>query len=241
MRAPSTASPKRVRRDAELNREKILQAARELFAEHGLDATLNDVAHRAGVGVGTVYRHFRNRDDLVEALFEENLGRLRNAGLEALTVDDPWAGFVQFMEASVALMAADRGLLAMVTSGTSRDRHVPSIDQGLFSIVTRLVERAQAAGTLRADFRATDIPVFHVMLGAGADFVDAAVPLAWRRHLVLVLDGLRSDPDPNSPLPNAELDDAELDVAMKAWQPGKRRSRQIHGEASSMRRSPRPS
>src|SRR5580658_3011854 len=92
-----------LRRDAQLNRAKILQAAREVFAQQGFDATLHHIAQHAGLGVGTVYRHFRNRDDILDALFDESIERLRRVGHESLACEDPWDGLMHFLESTVEM------------------------------------------------------------------------------------------------------------------------------------------
>src|SRR6516165_7497408 len=106
--APPAARP--LRRDAERNRQRILRAAADVFTERGLQATLDDVAHRAGVGVGTVYRRFPDKEALVEALFAERLEALVGFAEQALADPDPWGGLVSFLERTVAVIAGDRGL-----------------------------------------------------------------------------------------------------------------------------------
>src|ERR1700680_1616117 len=99
-----------LRKDAERNRQRILEAARELFTEQGLGVTLNDIAHFAGCGVGTVYRRFPDKEQLIDALFEERVGELVACAEAALSNPDPWEGFVGFLEYGLRLQAQDRGL-----------------------------------------------------------------------------------------------------------------------------------
>src|SRR4051794_3166661 len=97
--AEVTARP--LRKDAALNRDRLLAAASELFAERGLDVTLNDIAHRAGVGVGTAYRRFANKEEVIEALFEERLQQVADLAHQALDDLDPWHGLVTFLSESL--------------------------------------------------------------------------------------------------------------------------------------------
>ena len=99
-----------LRKDAERNRQRILDAARELFAERGLEPSLNDVAHHAGVGVGTVYRRFASKEELLETLFEESLHELTNLAEIALQQPDSWDALAWYVERMCALTATDRGL-----------------------------------------------------------------------------------------------------------------------------------
>src|ERR1700694_204012 len=97
-----------LRKDAERNRQRIIEAATELFAERGLGVTLNDVAHYAGVGVGTVYRRYPDKADLIEEVFEHRLGELAGLAEAARDDPDPWKGLTNFLERSLELQARDR-------------------------------------------------------------------------------------------------------------------------------------
>src|SRR3954453_16758416 len=106
----SEASPRVLRKDAALNRERLLAAARELFAERGLTVTLNDIAHHAGVGVGTAYRRFANKGEVIDALFEDRLRAVAEVAHDALGDPDPWRGLVSFLERAMDMQFGDRGL-----------------------------------------------------------------------------------------------------------------------------------
>src|SRR3954462_12242778 len=99
-----------LRKDAAHNRERLLDAARELFAKNGLGVTLNEIAHHAGVGVGTAYRRFANKEEVIDALFEEGLRDVADVANEALASPDPWAGLVRFLQRSLHMQFGDRGL-----------------------------------------------------------------------------------------------------------------------------------
>src|SRR3954447_1314094 len=113
-----------LRRDAQRNRERILVAARELFAERGVDATLDDVALRAGVGVGTVYRRYANKDALLDELFEERIAELTALAEASLADGDAWQGLVRFLERVEELFAADRALEHLVLHSDRGPQHV---------------------------------------------------------------------------------------------------------------------
>jgi AcrR family transcriptional regulator len=159
-----------LRRDAARNRQRILRAAAEVFTEHGLQASLDDVARHAGVGVGTVYRRFPDKEALAEALFEERLGALVGLAEQALAEPDEWVGLVSFLENAGALLAADRGLRQIVMFATYSCDRVGEARARLQPVVTKLVTRAQAAGAVRADLRPTDVPLIEFMLAAVADY-----------------------------------------------------------------------
>ena len=215
----SPAAEPRLRRDAERNRQRILVAAAEAFAEGGLGVTMDQIARRAGVGVGTVYRRFPDKELLIEALFEQRVDELVELAEDALAHEDAWAGLVRFFETFLSLQAADRGLKEVVLStahGQDRVRHARA---RIGPAVRALVERAQAQGGLRPDVSGPDIALVHFMVGAIADYTPDVEPDAWRRLLAIVLDGLRSRRDGPTPLPAPSLRDEQLDRAMAAWRP----------------------
>src|SRR4051812_20800401 len=100
-----------LRKDAELNRQRLLSAAGHLFAERGLEVTLNDIAHHAGVGVGTAYRRFANKEEVIDAYFEDKLDQVAQLADEALKDPDAWRGLVTYVEQASALQMEDRGLM----------------------------------------------------------------------------------------------------------------------------------
>jgi AcrR family transcriptional regulator len=209
------AAGKPLRKDAERNRQRILAAAADVFTTRGLDATLDDVAHHAGVGVGTVYRRFPGKEALTEALFHERLTGLVALAEQALARPDGWEGLVWFLEQAAAILATDLGMRQMLMFATyGRDR-VGEARARMLPVVTRLVERAQQQGTLRADVRPTDIPVIEFMLGTAAEYAQHSRPAIWRRYLALIVDGLRADPVGTTPLPEPALQPDEVEQAMR--------------------------
>jgi AcrR family transcriptional regulator len=220
--SPPAAIPRPLRRDAEQNRQRIMVAAREVFAQRGFDATLDDIAHHARLGVGTVYRRFPNKAALIDALFEESFQRVVDLAEQALEVADAWEGLVGFMTSVAELQVADRGLRdLMLSAGAGPDR-TEQMRAGIKQTLDLLVERAQAQGALRTDFEGGDIPVVQLMIAAASEFTASGEPRSWRRYLTLMLDGLRERREYHSALPAPVLDDDAIDRAMRVW-PGSRR------------------
>jgi AcrR family transcriptional regulator len=212
---PERAPARPLRRDAELNRQRILRAAAEVFTEQGLQATLDDVARRAGVGVGTVYRRFPDKEALADALFTERLDALVALAEDALAGPDEWGSLVSFLEQAGGLLAADRGLRQLFLFATYGYDRVGRARARMQPLVTKLVTRAQAAGVLRADLRPTDVPLIEFMLAGVAEYARDARPEVWRRYLALLLDGLRPARAGTTALPEQALTPAEIEAAMR--------------------------
>ncbi|WP_316575778.1 TetR/AcrR family transcriptional regulator [Nocardia canadensis] len=182
-----------IRADALRNRRHILVAARELFAERGLAVSLDQVAHKAALGVGTVYRHFSTKQDLIHDAFEDVLADLVSHAEAAAVNPDPWQGIVEFFDAAFEYAAPDRGLaqLLIVTHDDLRETR-----DSLEAALVRLIERARAAGAVRDGVGIGDLYVLTVMIDAVGERVSPIDPDAWRRYLDLALDGLRADGTP---------------------------------------------
>src|SRR3954453_1843575 len=189
--APIAPAEKPLRKDAERNRIRILEAAGDLFAQRGLGITLDDVARHAGVGVGTVYRRFPDKELLIDALFEERIESMCGIAAAALDIPDPWDGFVYFFEQGSELQARDRGLKELLQCSAHGGGCVADARTRLRGLVTELFDRAKAAGVVRADAAPFDAPLIQFMLGAVMDRSRDVEPDLWRRYLQLVLDGLR--------------------------------------------------
>jgi AcrR family transcriptional regulator len=212
----TSAGERPLRRDAERNRQRILAAAATVFTERGLDATLDEVARVAGVGVGTVYRRFPDKESLVTELFRDRVDALVTVAEEACAAADPWLGLASYLEFAAAAMAGDQGLRELMMFGAYDREQVCYAGDRMRPVVTRLVERAQASGDLRPDFAATDVKLISVMLGSVADYAAAVAPEVWRRYLVMLLDGLRPARDGLSALPAPALSVAELGDLMQS-------------------------
>jgi AcrR family transcriptional regulator len=190
--AALAAAPVRVQRaDARRNREAVIEAAKKLFADEGLDAQIPDIAKAAKVGVGTVYRHFPAKEDLIAALADDRFERLAERAREALEENDPWEGFRGFIRFSAELQADDRGLCEVMGS---RPDIMGAAAQaaGLDQLCREMVSRAQEAGELRPDLDWEDVPM--IACGLGRIVTANAGPDAgrWERLLGIVLDGLRA-------------------------------------------------
>jgi AcrR family transcriptional regulator len=212
------ATVRPLRRDAELNRRKIIESARIVFSERGFGATLDDIAHHAGLGVGTVYRRFPSKEHLVEAMFVERMDEVRELAERALEEADPWDGFVSFLTHTAELHSDDRGLREVMLSNNFGQGRVAEAKNRMIPIAVELVRRAKASGRLRADFEATDLAVIHMMIGSVAEYTRDVRPELWRRYLGLLLDGLSAHCD-RKPLTPEALGFEGLDDAMCAWKP----------------------
>ena len=187
------SSTRPLRADAERNRARILAAAAEVFADRGLDVSLDEIAAHAGVGVGTVYRRFPDKDALIDALFEDKIANVEAVAREALEIDDPWDAFEAFMRAVCRMQAEDRGLKeALLARDRGRER-VAMARERIAPIATRVLQRAQEAGVVRADLGAFDVPLMHFAVGFVAERTREAAPGYWERMLTILLDGLRAD------------------------------------------------
>jgi AcrR family transcriptional regulator len=214
--SPTVPADRPLRRDAERNRRLILDAAREAFADEGLHVSLDAIAARAGVGVGTVYRRFEDKEALIDALFEDRIAEVIAIAEDAAAQEDPWGGIVLWIEGTVAMQAADRGLKELLVSSTHGRNRVASARERLLPLVTGIVERAQQAGELRSDLSPTDMAMIGHMLSEAADYTRCASPEVYRRCVGIVLDGLRERRDASTELPVPPLDKDELDAIMCA-------------------------
>lgn len=194
-----------LRADARRNRELILKAAAGVFARDGLQASLDDIAAEAGVGVGTVYRRFPERQALIDELFEEKIAEFVRLAEECGTDPDPFTGLVRFMTESSRMHSEDLGLRQIIMG--------PGVDSDLMNkprqqvgpLVNRLIEGAKANGDLRDDFEVLDVPMIGLTLAQASDLTRSADPDYWRRILTLVIDGLRPVRERTSPMPTGPL------------------------------------
>ena len=209
-----------LRADAERNRRRLLDAARLLLAERGLEVSMDDIARAAGVGVGTAYRRFRNRDEIVDALFDEQLAGMEARAQAAAAHPDPWEGLKGFMVDSLRAQAANRGLKQLLFSSAQGREKVMRMRDRNGPLLEEVVTRAKEAGAVRADLQMTDIAVMSFMVGAVVDFAGAIDEHLWERYFTLLLDGLR--PGSTSPLPRDGLTREQLDEAMQCWRPFRR-------------------
>jgi AcrR family transcriptional regulator len=174
-----------LRRDAQANRDRIVAAAGDAIAEVGVDVSMDDVARRAGVGVGTIYRNFPTKDDLVDAVLESAVEQMAGLLEQALALDDAWAGFCLYLERVLDLHAKNRGLKRLFAA-----RGIDRARKRLGPLAVRLIGRAQEQGKLRADFKPEDLRLVFSSAGAVLEFD----PRSRTRFLTLLLDGLKADP-----------------------------------------------
>lgn len=195
-----------LRRDAELNRERLLASARELFATRGLDVTLDEVADHAGVGVATAYRRFANKDELIDALLEDRIDEMVAMAERGLENADPWEGLIDYIVGALELQVRDRGLKEVLFAPGRGKKRVAGAKGRLGPAVTAVAERAREAGVVREDFQASDIPMIYLMLGTVVDFSREADPELYRRYLAILLEGIRAGGQPTElPVPALEL------------------------------------
>ncbi|GAA1655919.1 TetR/AcrR family transcriptional regulator [Actinoplanes couchii] len=202
--APEAPRHTGLRIDAERNRQRILTVARETFATHGIDVPMEEIARRAGVGVGTLYRRYPTRGDLVTAAFATKMYAYADAARQALTDPDPWHGFCTYVEQICAMQAGDRGFTTVLTMTFPTAKQFEADRSRAFADFTTLIDRAKAAGGLRADFVTEDMPVF-LMANAGVLTVTSdAAPDVWRRlvgYLIQACAARTAQPLPDPPAP----------------------------------------
>ena len=210
-------SPRPLRRDAEQNRQRITAAAREVFAQRGFGATLDEIAEHAGLGVGTVYRRFPNKNALIDALFEETAERLVDLARIAAQAQNAWEGLVGFLTDVAKLQVVDRGMRDLILSGRVSPERSAIMRDTIKPLIDPLVQRAQDQGELRRDFDGSDIAVLQLMISAAFEFTRPCAPDGWRRYLTLLFDGIRERRDAPTPLPEPPLDEDSLERAMLDW------------------------
>jgi AcrR family transcriptional regulator len=196
------------RRHARRNHELLVAAARDVFAEEGVEAPLEAIARRAGVGIGTLYRHFSTREALVEAICERRIGDLVAVAEAAAAEPDPWQAFVGFIERTLELQAGDRVLTEIVMRHPLRPGSLAAVREEMRRRFEDVLERARAEGRLRADFAFADLALLLRSFKPVIDATAEVAPNAWRRHLHLLVDGLRADaatPQAEPPLSDAQL------------------------------------
>lgn len=208
--APTTARP--LRRDARDNRERVVTAARTVFAERGLDAPLDEIARRAGVSIGTLYNRFPRRMELIDAALAPAVEASVRLAERARAHPDPWVGLVEHLTAIGAMQAEDRGFAEICVRAVGPESATERAKARGHELVLELLRRAQRAGLLRDDVEMTDLGLMVWAVVRATDGVRDTAPDVWRRHLALLLDGMR--PEAAHPLPGRALDAAAVARAM---------------------------
>ncbi len=201
------------RADAERNRRRVLDAGVRVFAEHGATATLNDVARAAGVGVGTVYRKFPDKEAMLDALFDDKIDALVRLAEQASTIDDAGAAIRSFLFGLMEKRATDRGLDAILTTPGRNARFSEELGERFVPTVDRLVARAIRAGELRPDFTGQEVCLLGFMVGKVADVTRDTDPDAWRRYAQLLVDGTRAS-EGTEALSPAPLSFSDIAIAL---------------------------
>ena len=210
----------------------VVAAARLVFAEQGLGATLAAVAEKAGVGVATVYRRFANKDDLIRVVYEPRLAAAHLALVDALNEPDAWSAFESYFRGSLHSVVEDKGFRELTlgayssTLGWSRRRRpdhlassVTSTELSMRPLHVELVRRAQASGALRPDLDPSDMLVLTMAALSTAEFAAGAFPGLTDRVATIILDGLRPERTAFTTLPSSPLSDSAL-AAVRIGEPG---------------------
>jgi AcrR family transcriptional regulator len=190
-----------LRTDAARNRKAIVDTARVVFAEQGLDVALDEIAQRAGIGNATLYRRFPTRADLIAAVFAEQMAEYAAAVEAALADPDPWEGVRYYVEAITAMQAKDRGLGDLVTMDISGAGEIEQLRGRAFKGMVALIRRATAAGVVRTEFSPEDVLIL-LMANAGlVERAHASAETASARLVHLLLDGMRAEAATDGPRP----------------------------------------
>jgi AcrR family transcriptional regulator len=215
----SLPSQPSLRSDAARNREQIIATAREAFFEQGLEVPMQDIARRADVGRGTLYRHFASREALVDACFKSKIDDYLSAAEAGAQADDPWAGFSGFVERICEMQAEDPGFSDVMTTIFPAARGLEDERSRAYKALQTLVARAHEQGTLRSDVTAEDLAY---VFWANSAFLAATreiAPKAWRRYTALLLHSFRAENAVQ--LPEPPLTERQL---LRAMARGRRRT-----------------
>jgi AcrR family transcriptional regulator len=189
MSAPAADRP--LRRDAQQNRRRLLDAAAEVFAEHGLEASVEEIAHAAGVGMGTLYRRFPTKDALIGALVDDVLSAMLKIAQESTGRPDG-TGLEYFLEAASSYQAAHRGCLSRLwNAGTGHD-----LVQEIRQLITAMLTDAKRHGRVRADITSMDVTIALWAIRGIIETTQGRAPQAWQRHLDIFVAGLRPAAQP---------------------------------------------
>ncbi len=196
--APS-AQP--LRSDAERNRERIIAAARTVFARDGLNASMASVAREAGVGIATMFRRFPTKEELVDAVFSDRMQAYADAVTAAMDDPDPWKGFVGYIEAACAMQAADNGFADVLTMTFPTAKALERLRNEAYEGMLGLIDRAKATGRLREDFDPSDLVLIHMANAGVVNATSGAAPDAWRRVVALLIQSLEAPARGTLPAP----------------------------------------
>jgi AcrR family transcriptional regulator len=204
------------RRDAQERHDKLIAAAQREFAACGVDASLEKIARDAGVAIGTLYRHFPTRLDLLMAAFRPRLQEFLDGADKALEMDDPWEGFVYYLENLFRVQAGDRGFNDFLSRRFTDSAETERIHDQMCRQIADVLSRAQEAGEARPDITQADIVNLIWANGRIIDATSTTAPNAWRRYLYLMLDAYRAERAhsiPEPPMTYEQLYDAMVHLS----------------------------
>jgi AcrR family transcriptional regulator len=205
-----------LRADAVRNQEKLVSAAREVFASEGLDVALEDIARHAGVGIATLYRRFPDRESLIIAMFESKMRDIIAEARTALEIEDPWEAFRRLLTSIFRTVAKDKGMRQLLLSSRYNLKNAETGRAELIGLMGRVIARAKVDGRLRLEIGANDIPPLVLMVGAVADFSAKSEPALWERYATLVFDGLAAR-SPSAEMKPDALTPAQMSLSMLRW------------------------
>jgi AcrR family transcriptional regulator len=192
--ATTEARARELRADAQRNRERIIAAAVDVFAERGLEASTAEIAQRAGVGEATLFRRFPSKDDLIIAIVESQMGAAVEMANDCLTDEDPGAGLERFVTWMVERSVADRGVMDAAKNHCMMRGELQQMRSSVIAGMSALVKRAQKAGAVRDDLTGQDLGILAHSVAATAEMPFPGVRQdIWKRYLGVLLDGLRPD------------------------------------------------
>jgi AcrR family transcriptional regulator len=200
-----------LRRDAQERHDKLIDSAQREFAAAGVDASLEKIARVAGVSIGTLYRHFPTRLDLLMAAFRPRVAAFLDGAASAVEMDNPWDGFVSYLENLFGVQAGDRGFNDFLSRRFTDNAETEQIHDQMCRQIEQVLTRAQEAGEVRADITQADIVNLIWSNSRIIDATRATAPHAWRRQLHLMLDAYRAErahPIPEPPMTSDQLYDA---------------------------------
>ncbi|SDM32110.1 transcriptional regulator, TetR family [Streptomyces sp. cf386] len=226
---PDAPATQPLRSDAERNRERIIAAARTVFARDGLSASMASVAREAGVGIATMFRRFPTKEELVAAVFSDRMDAYADAVAVALDDPDPWHGFTGYIETACAMQAADYGFADVLTMTFPTAKALEERRNEAYEAMLELIGRAKAAGRLREDFDPSDLVLMHMATAGVVNATGSAAPDAWRRVASLLIQSFESpargplpDPPEHAALYKAMLRASPTDLTSPAPEPGAR-------------------
>ena len=196
----SSAAPTRLRRDATINRDKIITAARAVYARSGLDVSMEEIAAEAGVGLATLHRRF-SRERLVEAVFAERAKEYLALALDCRAEPDKWKAFTGYLERLCAMHADDRCTSDVLTLRLPRSPLLADLRDQLYYAQLDLIQQAQAQGDLRADFVPEDVILILLAVGGVTSATARTTPESWRRIFAMIVASLRAEGADELPAP----------------------------------------